>query len=300
MLRLRAAFFPQPAKHQPPRTIVEALRCVETAARVDLAALCRDKALVCVRSREIDAAPQRDGRQDQRVLVVGCKEIRALPDLARIVAVVPFVQQPTILPAAQIGAAVERDRAVGVQLADCCADRVIPVAILAPETMVAELVAGDARWWRSNHRVCRVAVPGDEIIIGGERQTRALFCAAHTGVHQRHHAIVYNRAARKHASRIRATRHGCERDRQMLPGYQIIAHRVTPVHGIPVGTVRIVLIEHVVAVAPADQAVWVVHPAGRRQQVIHRAVWISSKRGHDLALFRGGICGCVSLAATDS
>ena len=50
----------------------------------------------------------------------------------------------------------------------------------------------------------------------------------------------------------------------VLPGYQIPAHRVSPVHGPPPGTIGEILIKQMVVSLVVDKAVGVVHPVVRR------------------------------------
>ena len=78
------------------------------------------------------------------------------------------------------------------------------------------------------------------------------------------------RAARENVLFARLPRRP-ERDRQMFPMDQVAAARVAPVHVSPVVAVRIVLIEQVVITAVKNGAVGIVHPVGRRQEMVARS-----------------------------
>src|SRR4051794_17579601 len=61
-------------------------------------------------------------------------------------------------------------------------------------------------------------------------------------------------------------------DRQMLPIHQVSAPRVPPMHMPPAVTIRIVLVKHMPPPLVKDGTVRVVHPIGRSQEMITRAV----------------------------
>ena len=59
-----------------------------------------------------------------------------------------------------------------------------------------------------------------------------------------------------------------------LPVKKVIAHRMAPVHGSPLGPVGVILVEHVVLPAVVREPVRVVHPADPRREVKGRAVFL--------------------------
>lgn len=70
------------------------------------------------------------------------------------------------------------------------------------------------------------------------------------------------------AERIGSVLRRCDGDRPVLPPDQVLADRVPPVDPVPVGGQRVVLVEGVEPAVHEDRAVGVVHPAGRRGQVV--------------------------------
>lgn len=53
----------------------------------------------------------------------------------------------------------------------------------------------------------------------------------------------------------------------MLPVDHIVAGGMSPVHWPPVFAHRMMLIKRVITIVKPDQAVWIVHPPGRRREV---------------------------------
>ena len=86
----------------------------------------------------------------------------------------------------------------------------------------------------------------------------------HAGVHEKLSAVLHldggaGEAARLVIALIRSQGRG-----QIVPVEQVRAHRVTPVHGAPLGGVGVILIEHMELPLVEGKAVGVVHPADTR------------------------------------
>ena len=137
-----------------------------------------------------------------------------------------------------------------------------------------------------DHRIARVLLPDDQLVIG--RQGHPLFriALADARVEQARPAVGSgDRSAGEHVL-LALFQRGPQRDRQVLPVHQVAAARVPPVHVAPRGSVRVELVEEVVPALIEDGAVGIVVPVGRRMEMVDRTVGVGlglpDGRGHRL------------------
>ena len=78
--------------------------------------------------------------------------------------------------------------------------------------------------------------------------------------------VLLNGAPREHAVLIISLRRK-QRDPQMLPMYQIFAHRMPPMHGPPHRRIRKILVKQMVSPLIIYKTVRIVHPIPRRSQM---------------------------------
>src|SRR5207249_5251685 len=132
-------------------------------------------------------------------------------------------------------------------------------------------------------------LPSDHgVIAGGE----TLHLGKNAGVDQSWDAIVYKSRSGKAAVLVRAA--GCRRQShaQVLPMNQVFAARMPPVHISPICAVGIVLIKEVIRALPEQGSIGVIHPVGRRQEMVLRPLRVRGQLFLECVLissfFRGG------------
>ena len=123
--------------------------------------------------------------------------------------------------------------------------------------------------------------PGHQPVRTG-RNTGAL--REHAGVDEGRDAVVVHRATGIAAVLVGTTGRGREGHGPVLPMHEIVADGVAPVleggsamRGGHIAELGRVLVEQVVAPLPLDEAVGVVHPPRRGQEVVARAVTSQSR-----------------------
>ena len=92
----------------------------------------------------------------------------------------------------------------------------------------------------------------------------------HPGIHEQLPSVrKLNGAARETAvpviNLIRS-----QRGRKVFPVQQVLAHRMPPVHGSPIGVIRIVLVKHMVFPLIPGKTVGIIHPSGACGQMERR------------------------------
>src|SRR5262245_53237266 len=118
-------------------------------------------------------------------------------------------------------------------------------------------------------------LPSSQVVVA-DCQAGVLFAATYSCVDQRWYAVVVHRAARPAAIRVGAAGGWRARNRQVFPMHQVVADGVAPMNSAVKWAIGIVLVEHVIAAQPLNQAVWVVEPAMRRQEVIARPLRVGA------------------------
>ena len=212
------------------------------------------------------------GAGDQHCLTVQLKEIRAFPHHTE----APSVggQDSFKFPCKSVRAAVEKDLPVMLRCTvthhtSVCTVRLPPylgITKVKPTAVLGKLLT-------VQYRIARIFLIIQAI---SHRNTLCLhFPVApirlilldHACIHQQMFAIgQHDSTARKTAVPviIRIRRH-CRR--QLFPVQQILAHCMAPVHGTPIGTERMILIEHMIFPFVIRKTVGVVHPSHPRGQM---------------------------------
>ena len=90
---------------------------------------------------------------------------------------------------------------------------------------------------------------------------------AHACIHEKQLSVRHFHCAAGKAAVLIIVAIRCQRGRQVFPVQQVIAHRMSPVHGIPGRAVRVILIEQLVSVLIINESVRVIHPAGSRTKM---------------------------------
>ena len=141
-------------------------------------------------------------------------------------------------------------------------------------------------------RATPIVAPGETLCL----EQVGLPCLLHGHVVVREHRDEGRLAADTEAAGVFPVHHcaaaedqtmrvGIERDGQVLPAHEIRADGVAPVHGTPGGAFRIMLIEQMIFAVVEHHAVGIIHPLGRRREVILRpmrfAVWRAGLHGRN-------------------
>ncbi len=204
------------------------------------------------------------GTGQQHVFSVQLKEVRTLPHPSDAVAVLR--QYPDEIPVEKIRAAVEQQLSplAGLVVGNQGAVGAVPGL---PELRVPEGKAAAPLRRLRNHRVPLVflivqPVPKGQVLALDLPDLPAEgVLLGHACVHQHMPSVRQGQgAARETAVPVAGFVRGHSR-REIGPVEQVAAHRVSPVHGTPVGVVGMVLVKEVVAALIPGKAVGVVQPA---------------------------------------
>ena len=213
-------------------------------------------------------------RDQQHPLVAQGEEVGTLPDVAG-GSGLAGQQRAQVLPVAEIGRAVEEDGAADVD--DAGGEQHVPRISLAPDKRIAKIVRRP-RHGRdlAEDGVAGELLPGEQVIAAGGQALRlhVVALAAHAGVDDCRHAAVVNHAAGKAAALVRSPRRRREGDGQVGPVDEIVTDGVPPVDAAPEGAFWVVLVKEMLPATPGDHAVGVVHPVGRRQEMVDRPVGV--------------------------
>ena len=270
----------EPAPHQPPPLVVlHGLRRIETRAQIHPAPVHTVVGTRGIRTSPIDhGGSARMSRHHQYVPVTQREEIGTFPHRASQFRVARE-ELPAIAPVDQVGRRVVHGRAADA--ANPAADHLMPAVFFRPYRVVPEAGHRQPGRRRGHHRVGRMLRPSHQPVITG-RNTGTL--REYAGIHESRHAIVVHRTTRIAAVLVRTAGRGRERHRPVLPMHQIVADGVSPVlergRAVRVGHIAElggVLVEQVVAPLPLDEAVGIVHPPRRGQEMVARAVTIQSR-----------------------
>ena len=202
-----------------------------------------------------------------------------------------FNQQMPIRPMMQIVRLIQQDRPAFAP--DTRAQREQPLPAFPPHPRISK--TGDRQMLRRprNHGF-RQLPPGTKVGIG--RCCQALHLAPlmlavvesdfrwrrwrqNARVNQVRRIAVEHRTAAEHAITIVSTGRGRKRNRFMLPVDHVRADRMRPMHRSPERTVGVVLKKHVVTILIEDRAIGIVHPIGRREQMVLRPSWVRCQLG---------------------
>ena len=163
--------------------------------------------------------------------------------------------------------------------------RVVGVAV-QPRAGVVDLVTAEIRIAFArlrDHRVVGMPGPVDQQIVMAFRDADAVRVAE---VDEGRHALPADQgAAAEAADPIGSVRIRLQGDRMVHPVHEVDAGGVAPLDAVPVRAVRVELVEDVVAAAPEQGAVDVVHPRRRRHEVVAGPVAVAGQVG----LQRGGL-----------
>src|SRR5437588_358964 len=182
-------------------------------------------------------------------------------------------QRMHIIPLSKVRRTVEQGRTTDT--GNTCTHQLVPGVCLPPDTVVAIRYQLQVGRRLGDDWVARILLPGDQVIAAG-RETCALVLSRSASVDDGRRSIVVDRRTRPAAVGIRSAWCWCERNRQMPPVHQIFAGGMSPMDGVMDRGGGVVLIKEVVRRAPLDEAIRVVHPVGRREEVVARAVAIAS------------------------
>ena len=210
-------------------------------------------------------------REDQRLMAVELREVRALPHEALIA--VRLGHDVLELPVLKIL------RLKDEHLADLVrrlrADDRVVASLVLPDLRIAEvmiLARRDVLRQLDDRILLRLlevdAVDADREVLrlNAVRLARLLQQVDMACIEQVELAVLLDATAREAAICIvRMIRE--ERDRLTLPVHEILTRRMCPVHRPPFGLVRVVLIEEMVLAAKVGKAIRVIAPADARRDV---------------------------------
>ena len=126
-----------------------------------------------------------------------------------------------------------------------------------------------------DHWIVRVFRPLDQQIVAAAGEAEAVGIAV---VDQRWNSFLADQGSTaKAADAVRPVRFRRQRHRMVDPMHEIGTGGVTPLNEIPVGAVRVVLVEDVVTALPEQGSVDVVHPRGWRREVIGWPMRVAGK-----------------------
>ena len=210
-------------------------------------------------------------RENQRLVAVELREIRALPHEALIA--VRLGHDMLELPVLKVFRLKDEHLAhlVGRLRADDC----VVAAVVLPDLRIAEVVIltrRDTLRQRDDRILLRLlevdAIRADceSLRLDAVRLARLLQEVNVTRVEEVELAILLDAAAREAAICIVGMIRK-ERDWLTLPVHEILARHMCPVHRPPLGLVRIVLVEEMVLAAKVGKAVRVIAPADTRRNV---------------------------------
>ena len=194
-----------------------------------------------------------------------------------------LVEQTGELPGAQIRR-FEQVRRIPLVLRVAFVDGgVVEVACQPPAGVVDGVAAevGASFFWLGNHRIARIFRPLDQQIVAAAGEAEAIGIAV---VDQRRNPFLADQGPTAEAAdAVRSVRFRRQRHRMVDPMHEVGAGGVAPLNEIPVGAVRVVLVEDVVATLPEQGPVDVVHPRGWRREVIGWPMRIAGQGGSEVA-----------------
>ena len=210
-------------------------------------------------------------REDQRLVAVELREVRALPHEALIA--VCLGHDVLELPVLEVLR--REDEHLAHLVCRLCADDRVVAALVLPDLRIAEvmiLARRDVLRQLDDRILLRLlevdAVDADREILrlDAVRLARLLQQVDMACIEQVELAVLLDATAREAAICIvRMIRE--ERDRLTLPVHEILARRMRPVHRPPLRLVRVVLIEEMVLAAKVGKAIRVIAPADARRDV---------------------------------
>ena len=188
-----------------------------------------------------------------------------------------LVEQVDELPGAQVRR-FEQVRRVSLVLRVAFVDGGVIEVAGQPAAGVVDGVAaevGAALFWLGDHRIVRVFRPLDQQIVAAAGETEAVGVAV---VDQRWNSFLADQgSAAKAADAVRSVRFWRQRHRMVDPVHEVGAGGVAPLNEIPVGTIRVVLVEDVITALPEQGSVDVVHPRGWRREVVGWPMRVAGK-----------------------
>ena len=149
-----------------------------------------------------------------------------------------------------------------------------PVAAVLPDERISPILDLQfAVQGERHHRIVRELAPGPHPVRAGRQPLDGIGVRrrlrADAGVHGGRRTVVID-AATGEAMLLAAVSRRGDGNGPMLPMDEVVADGVAPVHMAPRGAVGVVLVEQVPFAAEEDRPVRVVHPPGRRKEMIRR------------------------------
>ena len=194
-----------------------------------------------------------------------------------------LVEQAGELPVPQVRRS-EQVRRVPPVLRVAFVDGGVVEAALQPAAGVVDGVAAEAGvplLRLRDHRVARVLRPLEQQVAAAAGEAEAVGIAV---VDQGRNPFPVDQGpAAEAADAVRSVILGRQRHRMVDPVHEVGAGGVPPLDAVPVGPVRVELVEDVVAPLPVDGAVDVVHPGGGRREVPGRPVRVAGQGGSEIA-----------------